>query len=55
MAYRITAASQSGPFILLSLRVTNSDVALFGCFDTNAILCHATLVCWKYFMMKLII
>jgi len=28
---------------------------LFGYFDTNAILCHATLVCSKYFMMKFII
>jgi len=37
------------------VRVTNSDIALFCCFDANAILCYATLVCSKYFMIEFII
>jgi len=36
-------------------RVTNQDVALFGYFNTNAILYHAILVCCKYFIMEFII
>jgi len=39
---------------MLGLQFTN-NVALFGYFNTDAILCHATLVCCKCFMMKFII
>ena len=30
------------------LRVTNYDVAIYSYFDAKAILCHPTLICFKY-------